>query len=120
MKQIKGMQLGAVLAVMLIVSMAFVPLVSAKSNVDIVENNYVGIEKAREHATIALLEFVAAGSPGLKGTDWNGAAINLELMTIYGINGKKLFYQFSVEKMGIALDQSKLVQVRYSENQFGL
>ncbi len=73
MKKSKGMQLGAILTAMLLVSTAFAPTVTAKSNVDIVENNYVGIEKAREHANIALLEFVAEGSPGLKGTDWKGA-----------------------------------------------
>ncbi|NJD03192.1 MAG: hypothetical protein FIA99_11520, partial [Ruminiclostridium sp.] len=107
MKKSKGLQLGAMLAAMLLLSMAFVPIVSAKSNVDIVENNYIGIEKAREHATIALLEFLTAGSPGLKGTDWNGAAINPEPMAIYDINGKKLFYQFSVEKDGKSVGSIK-------------
>ncbi|KPQ42395.1 MAG: hypothetical protein MPEBLZ_03112, partial [Candidatus Methanoperedens nitroreducens] len=37
MKQIKGMQLGAVLAAMLLLSMAFVPAASAKNDLDIVE-----------------------------------------------------------------------------------
>ncbi len=103
----KGMQLGALLTAMLLVSIAFAPTVTAKSNVDIVENNYVGIEKARKHANIALLEFVAEGSPGLKGTDWKGAVINPDPLTIYDINGKKLFYQFSVEKDGKSVGSIK-------------
>ncbi|KAB2947520.1 C39 family peptidase [Candidatus Methanoperedens sp. BLZ2] len=107
MKQIKGMQLGAVLAAMLLLSMAFVPAASAKNDLDIVENNYVAIEKAREHATITLSEFVAAGSPGLKNTDWNGATINPDPLIIHDINGKKLFYQFSVEKEGKSVGSIK-------------
>lgn len=107
MKKSKGMQLGAMLAAMLLVSMVFVPTVNAKNDGDIVENNYVGIEKAREHANIALLEFVAAGSPGLNGTDWKGAVINPEPLIIYDINGKELFYQFSVEKDGKSVGSIK-------------
>ena len=107
MKQIKGMQLGAVLVAMLIVSMAFVSAVSAKNESDIVTNNYVGIEKTREHATIALSEFVTAGSPGIKGADWKGAKINPEPLTIYDINGKRLFYQYSVEKEGKSIGSIK-------------
>ena len=103
----KGMQLGAVLAAMLLLSMAFVPAASAKKDLDIVENNYVAIEKAREHATITLSEFMAAGSPGLKNTDWNGATINPDPLIIHDINGKKLFYQFSVEKEGKSVGSIK-------------
>ena len=107
MNKSKGMQLGAMFAAMLLLSMAFVPAVSAKNDLDIVENNYVAIEKAREHATITLSEFVAAGSPGLKNTDWNGATINPDPLIIHDINGKKLFYQFSVEKEGKSVGSIK-------------
>lgn len=103
----KGMQLGAMFAAILLVSVVFVPAVNAKNESDIVTNNYVAIEKAREHATIALSEFVAAGSPGIKGTDWKGATINPEPLTIYDINGKRLFYQFSVEKEGKSVGSIK-------------
>ncbi len=72
----------------------------AAINADEIENNYVSKEKAREHATVTMLEFVLAGTPGLEDEDWKGATINPEPLTIYDINGKKLYYQFSVEKDG--------------------
>jgi len=72
----------------------------AAINADEIENNYVSKEKAREHATVTMLKFVLAGTPGLEDEDWKGATINPEPLTIYDINGKKLFYQFSVEKDG--------------------
>ncbi len=40
MKKSKRMQLGVMLAAMLLVSMVFVPTVNAKNDGDIVENNY--------------------------------------------------------------------------------
>lgn len=108
MKKSIGMQLGVMLAAMLLLSMMFVSTVTAKNESDIVTNNYVTIEKAREHATVALSEFVAAGSPGLKNTDWRGASINPDPLTIYDINGEKLLYQFSVEKEGKSVGAIKV------------
>lgn len=55
-------------------------------------------EKALEHATVYMLDAVLTHTPGLE--EWRGAMINLEPLTIYDINGKKLFYEFSVEKNG--------------------
>ena len=107
MKKSKGVQFGALLAAMLLLSIAFVPAGSAKAESDIIKNNYVPVKKASEHASVTLLEFIAAGSPGLKNTTWKGATINPEPLTIYDINGKKLFYQFSVEKEGKSVGSIK-------------
>jgi len=79
----------------------------AAINADEIENNYVLKEKAREHATVTMLEFVLAGTPGLEDEDWKGATINPEPLTIYDINGKKLYYQFSVEKDGETVGEIK-------------
>ena len=58
----------------------------------------VSEEKALEHATVYMLDAVLTQTPGLE--EWRGAMVNPEPLTIYDINGKKLFYEFSVEKNG--------------------
>lgn len=55
-------------------------------------------EKALEHATVYMLDAVLTHTLGLE--EWRGAMVNPEPLTIYDINGKKLFYKFSVEKNG--------------------
>ena len=63
------------------------------------EHSYViSEEKALEHATVYMLDAVLTHTLGLE--EWRGAMINPEPLTIYDINGKKLFYEFSVEKNG--------------------
>jgi len=63
------------------------------------EHSYVvSEEKALEHATVYMLDAVLTQTPGLE--KWRGAMVNPEPLTIYDINGKKLFYEFSVEKNG--------------------
>ncbi|HJH25443.1 MAG TPA: hypothetical protein C5S37_01440 [Methanophagales archaeon] len=58
----------------------------------------VSEEKALEHATVYMLDAVLTQTPGLE--EWRGAMVNPEPLTIYDMNGKKLFYEFSVEKKG--------------------
>lgn len=63
------------------------------------EHSYVvSEEKALEHATVYMLDAVLTHTPGLE--EWRGAMVNPKPLIIYDINGKKLFYEFSVEKNG--------------------
>jgi len=64
----------------------------------IIEMNYVSMNDAYKHAKVMLNNFIAAGFPGPDGTNWTSATLNENPLTIYDINDKKLFYQFSVEK----------------------
>lgn len=96
-KIIIGLSLFAILLTCLVLSAAG-SVENDASN--IIELNYVSVDDALKHANVALNDFIEAGSPGLDGTNWTGATLNEMPLTIYDINDKKLFYQFSVEKDG--------------------
>src|SRR5665648_878958 len=98
------MKFGALLAVMLIMSMALVPAVSAVSPTQ--PDKGISEKKALEHATVFMVQAVLMNTPGLE--EWAGATVNPEPITIYDINGKKLYYEFSVEKNGNMVGTMKL------------
>ncbi len=86
------------------------PVSQMKSNV--IQSNYIETGEALNIATQSLTEFVGAGSPGVKETksdvnDWKGVTLDPNPITIYDINGLKLFYQFSVLKKGVQIGQIK-------------
>lgn len=101
----KRMQLGAMLAAMLLVSIAFVAGVNADSPTS-ANWSPVSEKKALEHATVNMLRSVLTKTPGLE--DWRGAMVNPEPLTLYDINGKKLFYEFSIEKNGDVVGTMKV------------
>ncbi len=107
MKKSKGMQLGAMLAVLLLVSL-FASVASAQTPVptSVPGNNSVSVNKALEHATVYMLRAVLTHTSGLE--EWRGATINPEPLTLYDINGEKLFYEFSVEKNGNVVGAMKV------------
>jgi hypothetical protein len=107
-------KLGVVLLALLLAGMAMVPMVSAAdpntvatitdntsdsiAGLDeIVAENYIPLETARENAIIKMFEFT---DKDLLDDTWNNATVSQEPLIIYDINGKKLFYQFTVEKNG--------------------
>jgi hypothetical protein len=55
-------------------------------------------EKALDHAATRMLIGVVTKTPGLEG--WKGATVNPQPLVIHDINGKLLFFEFSVEKAG--------------------
>lgn len=105
MNKSKGMQLGAMLAAMLLVSIAFVAGVSADSPTS-ANWSTVSEKKGLEHATVYMLRSVLTKTPGLE--DWRGAMVNPEPLTLYDINGKKLFYEFLIEKNGDVVGTMKV------------
>lgn len=48
------------------------------------------------------------GAPGSNSTDWTNATVNPDPLVIYDPNGKKLFYQFTVENNGINIGAIKV------------
>lgn len=74
MKRSKGIQLGELLAVMLLLSAVFVPAVSANSPTSVSDN--ISETKALEHASVFMLQAVLTKTPGLE--DWRGAKVNPE------------------------------------------
>jgi len=96
-KNSKGISVVALLvAAALIVGLLGATAYSA--NEHSVGDYVISEEKALEHATVYMLDAVLTHTPGLE--EWRGAMVNPEPLTIYDINGKKLFYEFSVEKNG--------------------
>jgi hypothetical protein len=84
--------IGAMLTAMLLVSMVFVPAVSAQPE----DKNSVSVEKALEHANAYMGHFKTENAPGFEA--WNGASIDSKPLELYDINGTKLYYLFSVKK----------------------
>ncbi|MCX9010790.1 MAG: C39 family peptidase [Candidatus Methanoperedens sp.] len=70
------------------------------------EDYYVQTEKALEHAKVKMMDFVLSDTPGLEG--WKGASINPTPLILYDLNGKKLYYEFSVEKDGKVVGRMKV------------
>lgn len=80
-----------ILILAMLVGMALVPAVNGQ-----IENNYsVSVDKAFEHANARMISFIAS-DPDFE--EWKGASIDPKPLELYDINGKKLFYQFSVYK----------------------
>lgn len=105
-------KIGVVLLALLLAAMAMIPYVSAEfqnqnqissddtgtpgvASSEIFEANYISVETAKKHATVTMLDYVANG---LVDENWVGATIDPNPIVIYDINGKKLYYQFSVMK----------------------
>ena len=84
--------IGILVLAILLVGMILIPAASAQK-----EDNYsVTAEEAFKHANANMISFIAANTPGFE--NWTGASINPKPIELYDINGKKLFYQFSVYK----------------------
>jgi len=76
---------------MLLVGIALIPTINAQE-----EKDYsVTVEKALKHANTHMMYFIAADSDF---KEWKGASIDPKPLELYDINGKKLFYEFSVYK----------------------
>ncbi|PKL64519.1 MAG: hypothetical protein CVV32_07495 [Methanomicrobiales archaeon HGW-Methanomicrobiales-3] len=102
---------SVVLLLLLLAGMAIVPYVSAEEGNeergdtevleklidtnDIIDKNTITTDTAHKHATVMMAESLVNGRVN---DDWHGAIINSEPLVINDINGKALFYQFSVEK----------------------
>lgn len=86
-------------------SIMLVPAVNANS-LPTSNENVVSEKKALEHATVYMLQAVLVNTTGLE--EWRGATINPEPLTLYDINGKKLFYEFSVDKNGNMVGRIKV------------
>ena len=95
--------MSVVLLALLLAAMAMVPMASAAVNADeqirgeIIENNYISPDTARTSALNVMQQFVT--SKTLDG-NWNNATLNSAPSVIFDVNGKRLFYLFSVEKNG--------------------
>jgi hypothetical protein len=76
---------------MLLVCTVLVPAISAQGN-----DYSVTTEKAFEHANAQMIQFMATNTEGFE--NWAGASIDQKPLELYDINGKKLYYQFSVYK----------------------
>ncbi|WP_327036754.1 C39 family peptidase, partial [Methanosarcina mazei] len=80
------------------VVMALIPAVSAQE-----EKDYsVTTENAFKHANANMISFIAAGTPGFE--NWTGASVDPNPLELYDINGKKLFFRFSVYKENKLID----------------
>ena len=83
--------------------MAMVPIVSAENiaeapvSGDMIEKNYITPDDALSSSTRVLQQFIESETLG---ENWNHATINPSPLTIYDVNGKRLFYLFTVEKKG--------------------
>ena len=86
------MKMKITFTIMLLLSVAFVPAVNAQE-----ENNYsVTSEEAIEHANAHMIKSITIDSQFFE--KWKGASIDPKPLEVYDINGKKLYYQFSVYK----------------------
>lgn len=95
---------------MLLLSMVLIPVVSAQT-----ENNYtITVEEAFKHANAHMEYFAAANITDFG--DWKGASIDAKLLELYDINGKKLYYQFSVYTNNIVSNHGLLDLQQYSES----
>jgi len=100
MKLKKGVRALSLLLVMALLGGMFIPAVSAEDSLNLIErkilieDNYIPIETALEHATLYMWEYT---SQNMDENAWNGASIDKEPIQIYDTNGKLLFYLFSVE-----------------------
>jgi len=111
---------GVILLAFMLAAMAMIPMVSGDSNStgvflknvsntsssrDIIEQNYVTEQLAYEHASVMMLDYVKMG---LDEGAWNEATVNAKPLVIYDLNGKKLFYQYSIQKNGKNVGEIKI------------
>jgi len=93
-------KIGVVLLLLLMAAMTMVPMVSAVETGDsldlssTIEKNYIPEKTAYLTATAAVKEFTQSGALN---NAWNGAQVNPRPDIIYDLNGKRLFYLFTVE-----------------------
>jgi hypothetical protein len=103
-------KIGVVLLVLLLAGMAMVPMVSAEEkNVPLdltstIEKNYIPEKTAYLAATAAMQELTGSGA--LDNT-WSGAQVNSRPHIVYDLNGKRLFYLFTVENKGKQIGEIK-------------
>lgn len=96
-------KLNILLLVLLVAAMVMVAVGSAAdSHMDLaqsnlVEKNYISVDEARLSSTAVMKNFIDSGS--LNG-DWTDAIISASPVIIHDVNGKRLFYLFSVENGG--------------------
>jgi hypothetical protein len=103
----KGIQLGPVLVIsLLFMGVIFVTSAEASQGDYSVENFYVDEDMACNYAMKYLNEFAIDKTPGLK--DWNSAKLQKDPITVYDINGKKLFYLYTVTKDGRAIGEMEM------------
>jgi hypothetical protein len=91
MKMNKKLGVGSLFVTMVLVSILFIPTVSAQKN-----DYSVTAEKAYEHANAQMIQFVATNTEYFE--NWTEASIDQKPLELYDINGQKLFYRFSVYK----------------------
>lgn len=96
-----------ILAILLLSTICVLPA-TASIDQSIIEKNYVLLEDAKVHAKTALCDFLLIGAPGAKCTNWTNATVDPDPIIIYDANGRKLFYQFTVENNGINLGAIKV------------
>ena len=103
----KGIQLGPVLVIsLLFMGVIFVTGAEASRADYSIENFYLDEDMACNYAMKYLNEFAIDETPGLK--DWNSAKLQKDPITIYDINGKKLFYTYTVTKDGKAIGEMEM------------
>lgn len=101
-------RIGLFLAGLLLLSAVCILPASASIDEKTIEKNYVSVKEAEVHAKTALYDFLLIGAPGSNSTDWANATLNSDPLIIYDTNGKKLFYQFTVENNGINIGAIKV------------
>jgi hypothetical protein len=127
-RNMKILKIGVVLFVLMLAGMAMVPMVSAdelqdanaiapegivdltNSQEDVIIANYVPVDTAYIDAKLALIEFVSLGALDNKDT-WIGATIDSRPTIINDVNGKMLFYLFTIEN-----HNEKIGEIRIAAN----
>jgi hypothetical protein len=110
-EKMKPIKYGIILLALLLAAMAMVPMVSAMGTAitpDVataIESNYVSPDTAFQSATAAVKDFIGRNALD---ENWNGATVNPKPNIIFDVNGKKLFYLFSVEKKGNRIGEIKI------------
>jgi len=103
-------KLSLVLLALLLAAMAMTPMVSAgeknisSDSATIIEDNYIPADISQKAATAAVKEFVSRNALD---DNWSSATVNPKPDVIFDVNGKKLFYLFSVEKNGKRIGEIK-------------
>ncbi|WP_292485423.1 hypothetical protein [Methanohalobium sp.] len=87
-------KLSTLLMVMVLISMAFVPVTSAQPDEHSKVKYNVSKDKALEHAQAHMVDLVATNTQKVE--NWKEATISNDPLELYDINDKKLYYLFSV------------------------
>jgi hypothetical protein len=94
-------RVGVLFVGLLLLSVVCISPAAADIDEKTIEMNYVSVKEAEIHAKTALYDFVLIGAPGSNSKDWANSTVSPDPLIIYDTNGKKLFYQFTVENNGI-------------------